>query len=410
LELHDDAVNTSVKRGAYQAQQQWLVTGKHLRYTTEIGGIHTGMPLLSFSMENSIRILILEDSEADAELIERELQKAKIEFLAKHAETRTAFLREINHFKPDIVLSDYSMAGFTAKDAMELLKQFAPSVPLIVVSGSIDDQKAAEIVHMGAANYVTKGHLFRIVPALIDALTKKRLREERERAADRLQQSEQQYRLLFDANPQPMWVYDVETLAFLNVNRAAVEQYGYTVQEFLSMTVKDIRPKEEVSFFLDYLSKRRSELDTSSGWRHRKKDGTIIDVDVYSNAILYEGNAARLVATRDITERKRKDAALKESERRYREILEKMQLIAVTLDTFGAITFCNSFLLQLTGWNAEEIIQKNWFDFFLPEDSREMIREAFTDSINRGVINVHRENDIVTKSGSTASGRQQVQG
>src|SRR5688572_4121004 len=165
-------------------------------------------------MEKNIRILILEDNAHDAELIEHELRKAKIDFLGKRAETRTAFLREISYFKPDIVLSDFSMAGFTALDALDLLKQFAPNVPLIVVSGSIDNQKAVDIVQSGATNYVTKGHLFRIVPAVIDALTKKRLREERERAADKLQQSEQQYRLLFEANPQPMWVYDIESLKF----------------------------------------------------------------------------------------------------------------------------------------------------------------------------------------------------
>ena len=351
-------------------------------------------------MEKSIRILILEDNETDAELIEHELRKAKIDFIAKRAETRTVFLREIGYFKPDIVLSDYSLAGFTARDAVDLLKQFAPSVPLIVVSSPIDDQKALEVVHSGAANYVTKGHLFRIVPAVIDALAKKRLREERERAADKLQQSEQQYRLLFEANPQPMWVYDVETLRFLNVNSAAIEQYGFDQQEFLSMTIKDIRPKEAVPALLEHISKRHTDQRSNASWRHRKKDGTLIDVDVTSNPILYEGRAARLVAARDITETKRYEAALKESERRSREILERMQLIAVTLDRQGRITFCNDFLVQLTGWTAENILNKNWFELFLPDDIRNVVFEAFATGIQQGTLRVHRESDILTSSGA----------
>ena len=329
-------------------------------------------------MEKNIRVLILDDNEADAELAERELRKAKIDFLAKRAATRTAFLREINYFKPDIVLSDYSMAGFTAKDALELLKQFAPSVPLIVVSGSIDNHAAMDIVHSGAANYVTKGHLFRIVPAVIDALTKKRLREERERAAEKLQQSEQQYRLLFEANPQPMWVYDVTSLQFLNVNAAAIEQYGYTKEEFLAMTIKDIRPQEDVPQLLEFLAKRHTSIRSNFNWRHCKRDGAIIDVEMASNPILYEGKGARLVSARDITERKRNEGALKESERRSREILEKMQLVAVTLDLQGHITFCNNFLLQLTGWKSEEILSRDWFEFFLPEDTRRQLREDFS--------------------------------
>ena len=351
-------------------------------------------------MEKQIRVLILEDNEADADQVERELRKAKIDFIAKRAETRTVFLREISYFRPDIVLSNYSLAGFTAKDAVELLKQFAPSVPLIVVSEQIDEHKAVDIVQSGAATYVTKAHLFRIVPAVIDALAKKRLREERERAADKLLQSEKQYRLLFEANPQPMWVYDVETLKFLNVNAAAIETYGYSKDEFLSMTLKDIRPPEGIPPLLEHLAKRHKEQKGNVSWRHRKKDGTIIDVDVSSNHIFYEGKAARLVATRDITETKRYEAALKESERRSREILEQMQLIAITLDREGRITFCNNFLLQLTGWSSDEIINKNWFEIFLPEDIRGLIFNSFQESMSKRSLRVHRENDILTSSGT----------
>jgi diguanylate cyclase (GGDEF)-like protein/PAS domain S-box-containing protein len=351
-------------------------------------------------MEASIRVLILQDNDADAGLIERELRKAKIDFLAKRAETRTIFLREINYFKPDIILSDYSMAGFTAKDALDLLKQFAPSIPLIVVAGSIDDQRAVDIVHSGAANYVTKRHLFRIVPAVIDALVKKRLREERERAADKLQLSEQQYRLLFEANPQPMWVYDSATLRFLNVNSAAIEQYGYTKEEFLSKTIRHIHPADEMDLVIDFLSKRHSELKSNVILRHIKKDGTRIDVEVSSNPIVYEGRAARLVAVQDITERKRNEAALKESERRFRETLEQMRLMAVTVNVEGHITFCNNFLLQTTGWEADQVIGRDWYDVFVPETNRNASRNSFLQNLNRGAVNVHSEDEIVSRTGN----------
>jgi len=350
-------------------------------------------------MEKNIRILILENNESDSELTERELQKAKIDFLAKRAGTRTVFLRELNYFKPDVVISDYSMAGFTAKDALELLKQFAPTVPLIVVSGSINDQEAADIVHSGASNFVAKTHLFRVVPAVIDALSKKRLREERRRAADNIQQSEQQYRALFDSNPQPMWVYDVETLGFLNVNAAAISQYGYTIEEFRSMTIKDIRPPDDIPLLLNFLDKRYTEPPNST-WKHTQKDGTVIDVEISSIPIQYEGRAARLVAVRNVTERKRNEAVLKESERRFRETLERIHLIAVTIDCQGRITFCNHYLQQLTGWKAEEIMGKNWFETFIPVDFRDTLQRTYLDHVSRANINVHRENDILAKDGS----------
>jgi diguanylate cyclase (GGDEF)-like protein/PAS domain S-box-containing protein len=349
-------------------------------------------------MDKTIQVLILEDNESDADLTERELHKSKIDFVAKRAGTRTTFLRELNYFKPDVVISDYSMAGFTAKDALELLKQFAPTVPMIVVSGTIDDHKAADIVRSGAENFVAKTHLFRVVPALIDALSKKRLREERELAAERIQQSEQQYRELFDANPEPMWVYDLETLRFLNVNKAAIAQYGYSQDEFRNMTIRDIRRSENSETEANPFIMNSDEI-TKLTDQHCRKDGTVIDVEISFNPIVYKGRQAKLVAVRDITERKQNEATLKESERRFRETLERIQLIAATFDTQGRITFCNHYLLQLTGWLSEEILGKNWFEVFIPPDLHEQQVQSFRNQIANSTVKIHYENDILTKTG-----------
>src|SRR5262249_20504343 len=100
---------------------------------------------------------------------------------------------------------------------------------------------------------------------------------ERERA---MRASEEHYRALFESNPHPMWVNDVETLAFLAVNDAAVHYYGYSREEFLAMTIKDIRPAEDIPALLDKLARVPPGFDRPEIWRHRKKDGTIIDVEV----------------------------------------------------------------------------------------------------------------------------------
>jgi diguanylate cyclase (GGDEF)-like protein/PAS domain S-box-containing protein len=350
------------------------------------------------SMDKTIRLLLLEDNDNDADLTERELEKSKIDFVAKRAETRTIFLRELNYFKPDVVISDYSMAGFTAKDALELLKQFAPTVPMIVVSGSIDDHKAVDIVRSGAANFVAKTHLCRVVPAVIDALSKKRLREERELAAEKIQRSEQQYRALFDSNPDPMWVYDLESLRFLNVNAAAIAQYGYTHDEFQAMTIRDIRAGENLPDN-DSLRITSSELLNTKA-QHCKKDGTVIDVEMSFNPIIYGGRTARLVAVHDITERNRNEATLQESERRFRETLERIQMIALTLDTEANLTFCNHYLLQLTGWSPKEILGKNWFELFIPAESREQKAHLYHSNLANGSVATHYESDIVAKDGT----------
>ena len=128
---------------------------------------------------------------------------------------------------------------------------------------------------------------------------------ERKRAEEMMRGSEERYRRLFESNPNPMWVYDLETLSFLAVNAAAVKHYGYSSDEYLAMTIKDIRPAEDVPSLIDDVGQTTSPLGSSSYWRHRKKDGTVIDVEVTSHELIWIGRRARLVLINDITERKR---------------------------------------------------------------------------------------------------------
>ncbi len=99
-------------------------------------------------------------------------------------------------------------------------------------------------------------------------------------SASRLTESGDPYRLLFESNPNPMWVYDVETLEFLAVNEAAVDSYGYDPDEFLGMTIRDIRPPEDVSALTEHLE--GNDRDAPSLWRHCTKDGSLIDVEIRS--------------------------------------------------------------------------------------------------------------------------------
>ncbi|HWP94269.1 MAG TPA: EAL domain-containing protein [Gammaproteobacteria bacterium] len=125
-----------------------------------------------------------------------------------------------------------------------------------------------------------------------------------------LQESEARYRRLFMSNPQPMWIYDLETLRFLEVNDAAVLQYGYSREEFLAMTIADIRPPEDVPRLLDHLAKRQGDVLHSAGWRHRRKDGSLLDVEISSHTMKFEGRPARLVIVRDVTEHKKAQAVI----------------------------------------------------------------------------------------------------
>ncbi|PYK31417.1 MAG: hypothetical protein DME57_03815 [Verrucomicrobia bacterium] len=132
----------------------------------------------------------------------------------------------------------------------------------------------------------------------------------RKRAEEAVRDSEERYRLLFETNPYPVWVYDPETLAFLAVNQAAIDRYGFSREEFLSMTIKDIRPAHDVATLLDDVSESSSE---TTRWRHRKKNGAEIDVEITARSISFNGRDARLVLVNDVTARLRSEKALEQA-------------------------------------------------------------------------------------------------
>jgi PAS domain S-box-containing protein len=131
---------------------------------------------------------------------------------------------------------------------------------------------------------------------------------ESKRAQELLQETEERHRKLFDNNPHPTWVYDRETLRFLAVNRAAVTQYGYSTDEFLAMTIKDIRPPEDVTSLLDNVAAVEDGHKTLGIWKHLKKDGSALDAEITSYAMTFGGRAAEVVVAVDVTQRKRDEA------------------------------------------------------------------------------------------------------
>ncbi len=131
---------------------------------------------------------------------------------------------------------------------------------------------------------------------------------ERKRVEQLLQESEDRHRKLFDNNPHPTWVFDRETLEFLAVNDAAVRKYGYSRDEFLNMTIKDIRPPEDVPALLANVGCVGDGDESVGIWRHRRKDGTDIDVEITSYALSFAGHAAEVVVAVDVTQRRRDEA------------------------------------------------------------------------------------------------------
>ena len=133
------------------------------------------------------------------------------------------------------------------------------------------------------------------------------------------QEADERYGMLFGSNPQPMWVFDVDTLAFLEVNEAATRHYGYSREEFLSMTIMDILPPEDAPGLHHGLERTGLQRGDVALAQHQRKDGTIVDMELISHEMELDGRRARLVLATDISERTRTRAALHQSEEQLRQ-------------------------------------------------------------------------------------------
>ena len=211
-----------------------------------------------------------------------------------------------------------------------------------------------------------------------------------------LEKSNEEYRLLFEGNPHPMWVVDEETYAFLAVNDCTVERYGYSREEFLRMTVKDIRPPEDIPEVLQRVRSTEADYGFAGQWRHRRKDGTIIEAEVSWHRLTFAGRPAKLVLATDVTERKRAEAAVRESEERYRELFENANDIIYTIDLAGNFTSLNQTGERVTGYTRAEALSMNLTQVVVPEQV-DLARAMLARKLDSDISTVY-ELEIITKS------------
>jgi PAS domain S-box-containing protein len=182
-----------------------------------------------------------------------------------------------------------------------------------------------------------------------------------------LKDSEERYRLLFESTPQPIWVYNEETFRFLAVNEAATRNYGYTKEQFLSMTVNDIRPKEDIPTLLIKNAVDQNELVISSPWRHETSDKRIIYVELSSHPIVFDGKNSRLVIVNDVTERKLLDekqqrlhGSLQQSAMEWRQTFNAMDFPVLIVDLNGVVKRANEAAERILGIGADLVIGRKF--------------------------------------------------
>lgn len=380
--------------------------------------------------EGRLKILFLEDIPTDVEIAVRELRKHDIEFIYKVAEDRLSFEEHLSSFSPDMVISDFMLPTINGLEALRISLETNPGVPVIILTGSMNEETAVACMKAGASDYVVKDFIVKLPFAVKEALDKRKAKSDlqqktielntyfdnaldlfciadiegnflrlnksweqilgynltdligarfldfvhpediqptldamarmdndelivnfvnryrcndgsykyiewrsrplgdmiyaaarditpRMEAEQKLKADKDRYRLLFESNPLPMWVYEPESLRFVTVNNAAVIKYGYSAEEFLSMTLKDIRPVEDVPALIKNIESSSDDYERTSGWRHLLRDGSIINVEIVSHGLVFDGKHCRMVMANDITQRVKDEHEIRKLNRVY---------------------------------------------------------------------------------------------
>jgi PAS domain S-box-containing protein len=271
-----------------------------------------------------LRLLLLEDRPSDADLLISELRRAGVQTEVKLVATRASYLERLDS-SFDAIISDYNLPQFNAKEALALLRATKLDIPFIVVSGTMGEETAVELMKLGATDYLLKDRLGRLPQALLRAVGAMALRRENDaiekalrlnalETGEILRRQDEQYRQLFEKNPSPMWVYDEKTLQILAANDAASLLYGYSVAEFLTLTLSDMRPSEDIPKLVEAVSPDGVGSRLPGVWRHVRKDRSLLWAEVCSSPVVFQGTPARLAIIIDVTARLAAEEKVRRSE------------------------------------------------------------------------------------------------
>lgn len=205
---------------------------------------------------------------------------------------------------------------------------------------------------------------------------------EKKRAEQVLQDSEEKYKLLFYRNPLPMWIYDMETFYFLEVNEAAMSNYGYTHEEFLGMTIFDIRSTEEKLRLQNFYESKTAADPTHRGyWSHKRKDGSVILAEITAHLIQYEGKKAKLVLAADRTQQLLAEQEIVRTNERYSYVSKATFHVIWDWDLILDEIEWNNVVYSMFGCKKEEINEKNWWQNKLHDDDKDRVLQKLAEHI-----------------------------
>jgi two-component system sensor histidine kinase UhpB len=255
-----------------------------------------------------LNLLLIEDNPADVFFLKKMLLDVPLTinniYEADRLEKGIDLLKKGN---VGLTLLDLSLPDSSGLDSLFGILKATNKIPIIILTGLDDTNIALEAIKAGAQDYLVKGEFNK---NLLQRAIQYSL--ERKKQEEKIKESEEKYRLIFKSSPFPSWIYDPATLQFIEVNEAAIYKYGYSYDEFLKLTLKDILPPEDVPELIKSIG---SISGAGKLWRHQKKDGDSIMVEVTFYQVTYMGKTAMQAQINDVTEKIQLEAKLEQQQK-----------------------------------------------------------------------------------------------
>ena len=356
--------------------------------TTEPDGVNSSTP--------SLRVLILEDNPRDAKLNVSVLEGGGFRVQFEVTDSAQFFRERLEKAEYDVILADFNLRNWTALDALEILKQSGKDIPLIMVTGFLGDEAAVECIKQGAADFVLKDRPARLSNAVRRALEEKRLRTENKRAFDAISR----LATIVESSDDAIIGGTLEGV-ITSWNKGAEKLYGYSAGEILGQPISVLAPPERSEEVTQILARlKRGERIEEYELERVRKDGSLI----YISLSLFRLTGSRGEVTgaaaiaRDVTERKRAEQALHESEERYRSLVEAAPDVIFTVSAEdGSLTSLNPAFETLTGWSRAEWLGRPFVGMVHPDDLPVAV-ERFQKAL-RGETHPPHELRVLCKSG-----------
>ncbi len=272
----------------------------------------------------ALRVLVVEDRTEDAELAIRELRRAALNCETRRVDNADAFRRALGEFRPDIVLADYTVPGFGGMAALEILKTEAPAIPLIIVTGSLDEETAAECIKAGAADYVLKTNLLRLGPAISGALAYAQSQADKQVAESALRISERRFRALVEESWDAVALFAGDG-TILYGSPATTRLLGYDLTEFVGRNAMElIHPDDRAGVLVrlqETMAAPRARVHVAARVRHKNGSWRYLE-GVFTNLIDDPSVGAIVNNYRDVTDRR---------------ILEEQVLLSQKMEAIGRL-------------------------------------------------------------------------